>query len=84
VGEIINIGNTNEISIKKLAEKIISMTNSTSKIVFKEYNEVYDSKFEDMQRRVPNIQKITRLVGWSPMRNLEDIIRDVIEHEKNG
>jgi UDP-glucose 4-epimerase len=60
------------------------MTNSTSKIVFKEYNEVYDSKFEDMQRRVPNIQKITRLVGWSPMRNLEDIIRDVIEHEKNG
>lgn len=84
VGEIINIGNTDEISIKKLAEKIISMTSSTSKVVFKEYTEVYDSNFEDMQRRVPNIEKINRLVGWSPMRNLDDIIRDVIEHEKNG
>jgi len=84
IGEIINIGNTDEISIKKLAEKIVSLTGSKSEIVFKEYGEVYDSNFEDMQRRVPNIEKITRLVGWTPKRKLDDIIRDVVEHEKNG
>lgn len=84
IGEIVNIGNTAEISIKELAEKIISMTNSQSKIVFKEYRDVYESNFEDMKRRVPNIEKINRLVGWTPQRNLDDIITDVIEFEKNG
>lgn len=84
IGEIVNIGNTAEISIKELAEKIISMTNSQSKIVFKEYRDVYESNFEDMKRRVPNIEKINRLVGWTPQRNLDDIITDVIESEKNG
>ena len=84
IGEIINIGNTAEISIKSLAEKIISKTNSQSKIVFKEYRDVYESNFEDMKRRVPNIEKINSLVGWTPQRNLDDIITDVIEFEKNG
>ena len=84
IGEIINIGNTEEISIKRLAEKIIAMTQSSSRIVFKDYTEVYDSNFEDMKRRVPSIEKIKTLVGWMPKRNLDDIIRDVIEHEKNG
>ena len=84
IGEIINIGNMNEISINGLAEKIIAITNSKSQIVFKEYSEVYDGNFEDMQRRVPNIDKIRRSVGWMPKRTLEDIIQDVIEHEKNG
>lgn len=84
IGEIINIGNTEEISIKDLAEKIILVTGSKSQIVFKKYGEVYDSNFEDMQRRVPSIDKIKNLVGWAPKRKLDDIIRDVIEHEKNG
>jgi len=84
IGEIINIGNTEEISIKGLAERIILMTGSKSQIIFKEYGEVYDSNFEDMQRRVPSIDKIKNLVGWAPKRKLDDIIRDVIEHEKNG
>lgn len=84
IGEIINIGNTEEISIKRLAKKVISMTQSKSRIVFKDYTEVYDSNFEDMKRRVPSIDKIKTLVGWMPKRNLDDIIRDVIEHEKNG
>lgn len=84
IGEIINIGNTQEISIKNLAEKVIAVTKSKSRVVFKNYSEVYDSNFEDMQRRVPNIDKIKRLVGWTPKRNLDDIIRDVVEHEKNG
>lgn len=83
IGEIINIGNTNEISIKRLAEKIIAITKSKSRIVFKEYGDVYNSNFEDMQRRVPNIDKIRELVGWVPKRNLEDIIQDIIEHEIN-
>lgn len=84
IGEILNIGNTQEISIKNLAEEIISATGSKSRIIFKNYSEVYDSNFEDMHRRVPNIDKIKQLVGWSPKRNLNDIIRDVVDHEKNG
>lgn len=84
IGEIINIGNTDEISIKNLAEKVITIIDSKSQIIFKEYREVYDSNFEDMQRRVPSIEKIKKLVGWAPKRKLDDIIRDVIEHEKNG
>lgn len=84
IGEIVNIGNTDEISIKNLAEKIISMTDSSSNLVFKRYNEVYDTNFEDMQRRVPSLNKIYELVGWKPKRTLDDIIRDVIENVNNG
>ena len=84
IGEIVNIGNTDEISIKNLAEKIISMTGSSSNIVFKRYNEVYDTNFEDMQRRVPSLNKIDELVGWKPKRTLDVIIRDVMEHVNNG
>jgi UDP-glucose 4-epimerase len=84
IGEIINIGNSHEISIKNLAERIIKLTESKSEIIFKEYNEVYDHNFEDMQRRVPDITKIKRLTGWEPTRDLDSILLDVIAHEKNG
>ncbi|MDP1720455.1 MAG: GDP-mannose 4,6-dehydratase [Candidatus Nanopelagicaceae bacterium] len=80
IGTVVNIGNDEEISINDLAKKIIEMTDSTSKIVYLSYADAYKSGFEDMERRVPNIQRIKKLTGWVPTRNLETIIRDVADH----
>jgi UDP-glucose 4-epimerase len=78
-GQVINIGNDEEISIKGLAEKAIKMTNSTSEIRYIPYNEAYGEGFEDMQRRVPSLEKAKRLIGYQPTRTLENIINDVAE-----
>ena len=77
VGKVINIGNDAEISINDLAQKIIDETSSKSKIVYMPYEEAYGEGFEDMERRVPNIDLINQLVGWRPMRNLSTIIADM-------
>ena len=77
VGKVINIGNDAEISINDLAQKIIDETSSKSKIVYMPYEEAYGEGFEDMERRVPNIDLINQLVGWRPMRNLATIIADM-------
>jgi UDP-glucose 4-epimerase len=79
VGKTINIGNNEEISMFNLAQKIISMTNSKSKIVYFPYEEVYGRDFEDMARRVPNLDLIRSLVGWQPTRNLDTIILDIVQ-----
>jgi UDP-glucose 4-epimerase len=78
-GQVINFGNDEEISIKGLAEKAIAMTGSTSEIRYLSYDEVYGEGFEDMQRRVPSLEKAKRLVGYQPTRTLETIINDVAE-----
>ena len=77
VGRVINIGNDFEISINALAEKIIVQTNSSSKIQHLPYVEAYGEGFEDMERRVPNIDLIKDLVGWQPNRDLTTIISDI-------
>ena len=77
VGRVINIGNDYEISINALAEKIIVQTNSSSKIQYLPYEEAYGEGFEDMERRVPNIDLIKDLVGWQPNRDLTTIISDI-------
>jgi UDP-glucose 4-epimerase len=77
VGKVINIGNNFEISIHGLAQKIITQTNSSSKIVYLPYEQAYGSGFEDMERRVPNIDLIKELVGWQPKRDLTAIISDI-------
>ena len=77
IGKVINIGNDFEISIKELAKKIISETDSKSKIIFVPYQEAYGDGFEDMARRVPNIELINELIGWKPQRNLSTIIADI-------
>lgn len=78
IGKVINIGNNVEISINDLAKVVIDQTASSSKIVHIPYNEAYGSGFEDMERRVPNIELIKSLVGWSPKRNLKLIISDIV------
>jgi UDP-glucose 4-epimerase len=83
IGKVINIGNNFEISINDLAKKIITETNSTSEIVYVAYDEAYGNGFEDMERRIPNIDLIRELVGWQPTRDLSSIIRDIAS-EKNA
>jgi UDP-glucose 4-epimerase len=79
VGKVINIGNDFEISINNLAKKIISETNSKSEIVYVPYAEAYGDGFEDMERRVPNIELVNQLVGWIPKRDLSSMISDISE-----
>ena len=77
IGKVINVGNNSEITIRGLAEKIITATDSKSEIVFVPYEEAYGGGFEDMERRVPNIDLINELVGWKPQRDLSAIISDI-------
>ena len=84
IGKVLNIGNNQEISMNALAKLIIAKTKSKSPIIHIPYEEAYGSGFEDMQRRVPNIELIKSLVGWEPKRNLENIIDDIFTEMKNG
>ena len=77
IGKVINIGNDFEISINGLAKKILNETGSKSEIVYVSYKEAYGDGFEDMERRVPNIDLINQLVGWKPQRDLSTIITDI-------
>jgi len=77
IGKVINIGNDFEISINDLARKIISETGSKSEIIYVPYSEAYGIGFEDMERRVPNIDLIKNLVGWEPRRDLTTMISDI-------
>ena len=77
IGKVINIGNDFEISINDLAKKVIEQTNSKSEIVYVPYEEAYGDGFEDMERRVPNIELIKSLVGWKPTRDLSSMITDI-------
>ena len=85
VGKVINIGNDYEISINDLAKKIIDETGSKSEIVYVPYAEAYGDGFEDMERRVPNIDLINQLVGWKPQRDLSTMISDIsVEMKKHS
>ena len=83
IGKVINIGNDFEISINDLAKKVIADTNSKSKIVYVPYEEAYGDGFEDMERRVPNIELIKSLVGWEPKRDLSTMISDIADFLQN-
>jgi UDP-glucose 4-epimerase len=78
VGNVYNIGSSEEISIFQLAEKVKKLTNSSSEIVFVPYDEAYEEGFEDMPRRVPDTSKINQLVGFKPEMTLDGILESVI------
>ena len=80
-GQVFNIGNTQEISIRDLAEQIKVVTKSTSPLIYEDYEHVYDPGFEDMERRVPDISRISSLIGWKPTRTLNEILCDVRDFE---
>jgi len=77
IGEVFNVGNDQQISIMDLAKKVIEITGSTSRIEKIAYENAYPEGFEDMQRRVPDISKIKRVLGWSPKIDLDQIIKDI-------
>ena len=77
-GQVFNVGNGAEISIRDLASKVKSMTGSDSPIAFVPYNQVFDDSFEDMPRRVPDITKIETFIGYRPTVHLDEIIEHVV------
>ena len=80
VGEVFNVGNTGEVTIWDLAERVKVMAGSDSPIQIVPYEQAYEAGFEDMPRRVPDISKIRNLIGYEPQVDLPDIIRSVVEH----
>lgn len=79
-GEAVNVGGVGEISIIELARKIIHQLSSNSTIQVIPYADAYGRGFEDMQRRVPSIEKAKRLIDWHPVNDLESIINDVAQY----
>jgi len=82
IGQAFNIGSANEITITELAQKIIKLTNSTSEIIYKKHSEVFGDHFEEPQRRVPDISKIKKVVGWQPKQSLDEAIIEIAEYLK--
>lgn len=84
VGDVFNVGNTREITINQLARLIKNMTRSDSEIVHIPYDRAYQEGFEDMPRRVPDISKIEKLIGYRPTIGLEGILEQIIAHYRSG
>ena len=82
IGDYFNVGGIGEVTMKKLAEHIITRTGSTSKLISIPFDQAYGVGFEDMQRRVPDISKVRAKIGWSPEHNLDSIIDSVAAHLK--
>jgi UDP-glucose 4-epimerase len=80
IGEVFNIGNRSEVTIRDLAERVKSLTGSRSPVQLVPYDQAYEAGFEDMPRRVPDITKIRQLIGYEPKVCLDDIIRRVIDY----
>ncbi len=80
VGQVFNIGNTEEVTILRLAEIVKERTGSSSTIEFVPYDKAYEAGFEDMPRRVPHLGKVQNLVGYEPKVQLNEIITKVIEY----
>lgn len=80
IGQVFNIGNPEEIAIADLARRVKEMVGSDSKIDFVPYEEAYGVGFEDMKRRVPNIEKIKAQIGWEPATGLDEILQSTIRH----
>lgn len=82
IGLAVNLGNPEQVTINDLAMRVIQATGSTSSIEHISYQEAYGEGYEDMQRRVPNCDLAKELVGFTPARDLDTIIRDVIEYQR--
>jgi UDP-glucose 4-epimerase len=81
-GEIFNVGSTNRIAIRDLAERVLKLTGSSSELAFVPYSEVYGQGIEDMLHRIPSIDRIGAAIGWHPELDLDRILHDVIAHAR--
>lgn len=84
VGQIYNIGNPQEVSMLDLARRVVELAGSVSQIVLVPYEQAYESGFEDMRRRVPDISRLSALTGFQPTLDLDAIIQAVIAFERNN
>ena len=82
LGQVFNIGGTDEVSIRDLASRVIDLAGSRSELEFIPYDVAYEEGFEDMVRRVPDTSRARQLVGFKPSVNLDDIIRLVIDDQQ--
>jgi UDP-glucose 4-epimerase len=80
IGQVFNLGSTEEVTIRALAEKVIQATRSTSNVEHVRYDQAYCAGFEDMQRRVPDISKARQWFGYAPTQSLDDIIESVVAY----
>ena len=80
IGQVINLGNTDEVTIRALAERVRTLARSSSPIKSVPYDEAYESGFEDMPRRVPDLTKARNMIGYQPKHGLDDILMQIIEH----
>jgi UDP-glucose 4-epimerase len=80
IGDVYNVGGIGEVTIKQLAEQVLSVTRSKSEITYTPYSEAYPAGFEDIQRRVPDISKVNNAIGWAPTKDLKQIISDIAAH----
>jgi UDP-glucose 4-epimerase len=80
IGQVINIGNVQEVTIRDLATRVRELSGSQSPIKCISYEEAYESGFEDMPRRLPDLTKITNLIGYATRYTLDDILMHVIEY----
>ncbi len=82
VGQVFNIGSTEEVTIRELAERVITVTGSQSQIIYVPYEEAYAPGFEDMRRRVPDLEKVYQLIGYEPTFSLDDTLKRVVDFER--
>lgn len=82
LGEVFNIGSTEEVSIRQLAERVLERAGSSSKIEFIPYEQAYETGFEDFRRRVPSLDKIKRVIGWQPTTPLNMTIDQIIAYHR--
>jgi UDP-glucose 4-epimerase len=83
IGQVFNVGNTEEVTIRGLAERIKARTGSTSEIVIIPYDQAYEAGFEDMPRRVPDLTKINKAIGYVPQVGLDEIIDRVVAEKRS-
>jgi nucleoside-diphosphate-sugar epimerase len=83
-GQVFNIGSDEEISILDLAQRVIARTRSASQIIFRTYEQAFGRTFDDMQRRVPNLEKVNAAIGFCPKHSLDQIVDSVIADQRSG
>lgn len=82
-GQVFNVGGTEEVTIRELAERVKTVTNSDSTITNIPYEEAYAPGFEDMQRRIPDTSRIRKLLGWQPRYSLDEILHKIVAYERD-
>ncbi len=83
-GDVFNVGSTEEVTMNELADRVIAEAASPSRVELIPYEQAYEQGFEDMRRRVPDISKIERAIGWRPQKDLAQIIKEVVAETKDA